>query len=67
MTLTEAINRLTQIREAHGDGPLELTIAPSDGRATANDNRSFDVDQIQWNFCGGAELIVYDPDWKPGK
>lgn len=65
MTLTEAIDRLQQIRAEHGDGPLELTIAPSDGRACANDNRSVTVDQIQWNLTGGAELIVYDPNWRP--
>lgn len=65
MTLTEAIKRLQQIRAEHGDGPLKLCLAPSDGRATAKDNRSFTVDLIQWNLTGGAELIVYDPDWKP--
>ena len=67
MTLSQAINRLQEIREQHGDGPLELCIAPSDGRATANDNRHFEVDLIQWKLTGGAELLVYDPDWKPGR
>jgi hypothetical protein len=65
LTLTEAIDRLTEIRDEHGDGPLELTIAPSDGRATANDHRCFVVDLLQWNLTGGAELLVYDPEWRP--
>ena len=65
MTISQAIDRLQQIREQHGDGPLELTIAPSDGRATAKDHRRFVVDLLQWNLTGGAEILVYDPDWRP--
>lgn len=65
MTITEAINRLQQIRADRGDGPLELCISPSDGRATLSDNRQFEVELIQWKLTGGAELLVYDPDWRP--
>ena len=65
MTISEAIDRLQLIREQHGNGDLDLTIAPSDGRATAKDNRSFTVDQIQWKLTGGTELLVYDTEWKP--
>ncbi len=67
MTISQAIDRLQQIREQHGDGPLELCISPSDGRACANDNRQFEVDLIQWKLTGGAELLVYDPDWRPSR
>ena len=67
MTISEAINRLQQIKDDHGDGPLELTIAPSDSRATTNDHRRFVIDLLQSNLTGGAEFLVYDPDWRPSR